>query len=256
MSRYESIFWLHIKKAGGKTIKNLLKPHYRSHNHRQKGLCFIQADPLDYNDILNNYRMPLGGYERQRALFAKQWLYPNSWEKLYSFAFCRDPFDRCLSMFFYLYWHNSTFIKHIQSIVTRSVRYGHLHLTTHRAFDIFLSFVAESFVSDSIHLPIGAHFSTHVARMSDDISDESGSVLISKIYRLEDFVAGSAEALLTCGLKPDPERFMTVHYHKNTTSKSKDFKPTRKQQAVIEELYSSDFDIYHSLGQTEFDLIY
>ena len=92
-------FWLHIKKAGGTSIRSMLQPHYREVDRTQRPPCFIQSSPVEYNDILNNYRVVLGDYQFRRALFAKTYLYPDHWDRILSFAFVREPTSRAVSMF-------------------------------------------------------------------------------------------------------------------------------------------------------------
>lgn len=78
--KYENFFWLHIKKSAGITTRAFLKPYYEEVDRVNKPPSFIQSDPKQYNDILNNYRVLLGEYQFKRALFAKTYLYPNNWE--------------------------------------------------------------------------------------------------------------------------------------------------------------------------------
>ena len=81
-----------------------LYPYYKEVDRVQKPKIFVQSNFSEYNDILNNYRIPLGEYTFKRALFAKKYLYKENWDKLFSFAFSREPIDRCISMFYYLFW--------------------------------------------------------------------------------------------------------------------------------------------------------
>ena len=99
----KKLFWLYIKKSGGQSTRKALKPHYIEVD-RSKPQSFIQAKEYEYNDILNNYRTPLGDYQFKRSLFAKNFLFKEEWDSIFSFAFSREPIDRCLSMFYYLFW--------------------------------------------------------------------------------------------------------------------------------------------------------
>jgi len=86
-------------------------------------ITFIQANPEQYNDILNNYRVVLGSYQFKRCLFAKTYLYPGSWHSIYSFTFAREPVDRCISMFCYFYWRDEGYLRNafrpIRRLITR-----------------------------------------------------------------------------------------------------------------------------------------
>jgi hypothetical protein len=111
----EIFFWLHIKKSAGSSIRKTLQPHYVEVERSNTPVNFIQSHPNQYNDILNNYRVVLGDYQFKRALFAKKYLFDNhTWSKTFSFAFSREPIDRCLSMFYYLYYTKNNFFKKSQ----------------------------------------------------------------------------------------------------------------------------------------------
>lgn len=96
------LFWLHVKKSAGGTVRRLLGPHYLQAERLRKPVNFIQSDPAAWNDILNNFRIPLGEYQFRRCLFARRYLYPDSWEARLRFAFARHPVERAVSAFFYL----------------------------------------------------------------------------------------------------------------------------------------------------------
>lgn len=68
----KNLFWLHIKKSGGSAIRNALQPYYTLVDRIEKPANFIQSQPSQYNDILNNYRVVLGEYTHKRTLFAKK----------------------------------------------------------------------------------------------------------------------------------------------------------------------------------------
>ena len=100
----QEIFWLHIKKSAGQATRAMLSPWYREVDRSKRPACFIQSERRDWNDILNNYRVPLGELQFKRCLFARTYLWKDDYAALFKFAFVRNPMDRCLSQFFYL-WH-------------------------------------------------------------------------------------------------------------------------------------------------------
>lgn len=131
------LFWLHVKKSAGITTRSLLQPYYVEVDRIKKPKTFIQASPEEYNDILNNYRVVLGDYQFKRCLFAKKYLYPNNWGGMFSFAFSRNPTDRCVSMFYYLFWKDSGYIKNMYHSLRRLRYRKKLILNTSYAFDFF-----------------------------------------------------------------------------------------------------------------------
>ena len=242
---YDDFFWLHIKKSAGLTTRSLLQPHYREVDRSRQPKSFLQAAPEEYNDILNNYRVPLGEYQFRRCAFAKKYLYPDSWESLYSFAFIREPVDRCLSMFYSLYWENDTLKNQIKSIVEQSVKSRKLHLSTAYAFDHFLDLIRQSQDSPSIYIPRGIKFSTHTARMWEDIADDAGQVLLTSVYRLENLAEGINQVFEACGIEKRLDGpIQRVNKNPNRTA----YRPNPGQRKKIQLLFERDFDLYESTG--------
>ncbi|GAB4170265.1 MAG: hypothetical protein Kow00100_10920 [Geothermobacteraceae bacterium] len=239
----KQFFWLHIKKAGGLSTRKLLSPHYKEVDRVKKPKNFIQSDRDEYNDILNNYRVVLGEYQFKRCLFAKKYLYPNEWDNIYSFAFSREPIDRCISMFFYLFWGGAGFMSSIKRFI--DVFYSHKRavLSTSSAFDLFLDLVCEARESESNYSPLGLHFSTHTADVWDDITDFDGNILLSRIYRLDSLVEGINHVFEMCDIQNRIDK-CDVYINKNKSRTI--FIPSRSQVKKIEDLFSKDFDIYEN----------
>ncbi|MEQ8663421.1 MAG: sulfotransferase family 2 domain-containing protein [Gammaproteobacteria bacterium] len=239
----KQLFWLHVKKSAGITTRALLRPHYVEVDRVRKPKNFIQATPDEYNDILNNYRVVLGEYQFRRCLFAKKYLYPDTWDDLFSFAFSREPTDRCVSMFYYLFWkHHGRFGALARScrgfVATRK-----LMLSTAYAFDVFLDYVRDARASDSIYRPIGIHFTTHTAPMWDDITDENGRLLLKQVFRLEKLTEGINLVFEQCGI-PVTTAHGARDLNRNTDRRA--YRPSRQQQAKIEQIYDRDFDVYEN----------
>jgi len=243
--KYDQFFWLHIKKSAGITIRSLLKPYYVEADRSLQPKSFIQASPEEYNDILNNYRVPLGEYQFRRSLFAIKFLYQDQWDRIYSFAFVRNPIDRCLSMFYSLYWQENNLRNKLKSIAVRSAKAGRILFSTSYAFDEFLELVQESQNSDSSFSPLGIRFSTHTAPMWEDITDLNGKILLKKVYRLDQLAAGINDAFEKCGLEKRIEGKINS-LNKNKTRM--DFSPGRSQVEKIRALYPHDFELYESSG--------
>lgn len=241
----KQLFWLHVKKSAGMTTRALLKPYYTIVDKSHKPKTFIQATPEEYNDILNNYRVVLGDYQFKRCLFAKTYLYPTQWEQMYSFAFSREPVDRCVSMFRYLYWEHAGAARHFVRTLKKSIAARRV-FTTSYAFDVFLDYAQEARSSESIYHPLGLHFTTHTAPMWDDITDLDGNILLSEVFRLEALVEGINKVFRECGIDHAIE---SSNVRINESRGRGIYTPTRQQIGKIEQIYAKDFEIYEASGR-------
>ncbi len=236
----KQLFWLHIKKSAGITTRSLLVPHYVEVDRVNMPKNFIQAKPEEYNDILNNHRVVLGEYQFKRCLFAKQYLYRDQWDSIYSFAFSREPCQRCVSMFYYLFYKDYGLVKNTLRSIKRTIRERSFYNTSY-AFDMFLDYVVEARESDSIYSPFGTRFTTHTAPMWDDITDLSGNVLLKDVYRLENLLEGLNRAFEVCGIDKKVE---VNDKYLNKNKGNKKYIPNVSQKNKIENLYRDDFELY------------
>jgi hypothetical protein len=239
----KQFFWLHIKKSAGMTIRSLLQPYYLEVDRYKNPKNFIQATPQEYNDILNNYRVVLGEYQFKRCLFAQKYLYPEKWHEIYSFAFSREPTERCLSMFHYLFWKKSGVFGHLAQILSLAVSHKKFICSTSYAFDVFLDFVHKARFSNSIYHPISNHFTTHTAAMFDDITDSNGVILLSSIHRMEALTSGLNSAFEACGF---PKRITSNDLKINGNKSKKKYSPNQLQRKKIQMIYERDFEIYEN----------
>lgn len=225
------------------TTRALLQPYYVEVDRIKSPKTFIQATPEEYNDILNNYRVLLGDYQFKRCLFAQKYLYPNQWNDIYSFAFSREPVDRCVSMFYYLYWKDRGHFRNLMRSLKISINNRKLILNTSYAFDLFLNHAHKAHLSDSIYQPLGKHFMTHTAPMWDDITDFDGNILLKAVFRLENLTGGINKAFEECGIN---KRLDLSKKELNKNRGRKIYTPTQAQIKKIEEIYSRDFEIYEN----------
>lgn len=231
----KKLFWLHIKKSAGQSTRKALKPHYVEVD-RSKPQSFIQSKESEYNDILNNYRTPLGDYQFKRSLFAKNFLFKEEWDSIFSFAFSREPIDRCLSMFYYTFW---TGLKGrvINSFKTKKILLNHSY-----AFDCFLELIMKH--QNIYSYPQNMHFTTHTNPMWNDITDNNDNILLSKVFRLENFREGIDYALEMIN-KKSPNRDLPKV---NSNNSRGSFYPSISQIKKIQKIYKKDFDLYESIN--------
>jgi len=233
------LFWLHIRKSGGTSIAAMMGEAYRRVDRNNFPTCFIASERAEWNDILNNWRIPLGKYTFRRAFFAKTYLYKDDWEGMTRFAAAREPVSRCVSMFHYLLWRRSSLFERFVKML-RVLRWHHrLTLTDRDAFDLFLDLLEIRFSAEnnSIFKPVDLHFTTHTARMFDDIADDSGVILLSDVFRLESVEAGVARLLGRPCAQASPRL--------NETDDAR-YVPNRDQKLKIENLFAQDFDVYEN----------
>ena len=246
MQPHIPFFWLHIKKSAGTSTRKLLQPYYREVDRIKKPPNFIQSHPSEYNDILNNYRVVLGEYQFRRCLFAKQFLYKGQWDNIVSFAFLREPVDRCLSMFSYMFWPNRG-KGNLRRLLATFV-YKRKVYTASRAFDEFLDRVLEARESDSIYKPLGLVFSTHTAPVWEDVTDLEGKLLLKKIFRLEHLIDGINEVYEECRIE---DRIKANEIRLNQSRGRLLLAPSKQQLRRIEGIYAQDFELYEGASRAE-----
>jgi hypothetical protein len=246
---YSNFFWLHIKKSAGITTRKLLSPYYQEVDRILKPPNFIQSPFEHHNDILNNYRVPLGDYQFKRCLFAKQFLYKDNWDNTLSFAFSREPQSRCVSMFNYLHdyawhgvWTGDQQKYNFKSNYKHLLKYGKSKISKAYAFDLFLENVEAAQISRSIYNPLGLHFYTHTATVWDDVTDLEGLVIIKKIFRLENLIEGINSVFDACNIEKKIEKSMSL----NKTAYKSIYIPNKAQVAKIQRLYAKDFELYET----------
>lgn len=166
--RTKPYLWLHIRKAGGTSLREALGDSYRQIDRFGPVTPFVALERIYWNDALNNYRLPLGNYEFRRMQFAKNFLFPEpEFSRLFKFAIVRNPYSRAVSAWKYL---------------TRRWNWSRpRQMLSHYSFAHFLDRLPE-FWDDFTKW---RHVATHTAPIWPDITDENGSVLLDYIGRVE-----------------------------------------------------------------------
>lgn len=234
------VFWLHIKKSAGQTVRQVLSPEYQLCDRAHYPANFIQSHKNYYNDILNNYRVPLGNFQLSRSLFAKKFLYsPNEWNEMHKFAFVRNPEERAVSAFKYLYLfppaRDKIYFRLKDAINHRTL------FSLSRRFDFFLDTIELVLNSKSNFEPHGLHFKTHVAPMYEDVADGL-EILLDDIVPMEKMKPYLSRIVLDYfGRKVD---WSTVENRNKTPDIN--FSLNKGQKSRLRQIYSSDFELYES----------
>ena len=213
------LFWLHIKKCGGQSLRKAMFPFYKELD-RKNPSSFIQLPKAYWNDNLNNYRVPLGDYDFKRSLFAKEFLFTSAeWQGMFKFAIVRNPFDRIISNWLYL--------KPIsRKAIPRWLR-GKLSLES------FCDMLPELWETK-----YDRHLASHTAPIWPDVSDQRGECLLDYIGRLETIDDSLKEIEKKSGLK-----FKSITKN-NSNIKRKRYRNyiSRSSRRKIEQLYRQDFE--------------
>lgn len=215
----QPVFWLHIKKSAGQSVRAALGDAYQETN-RSRPSVFLALPRTEWNDNLNNYRVPLGDYDYRRMLFAKRFLFDSeaTFERTFKFAVVRNPYARAVSCWRYLYSRHPR--------LWRRAR-------TYLSFEYFLRSLPEIWETRS-----NRHIATHTAPIWPDITDESGQVLLDYTARLEQLDRDFSEIASRVGLAT---RRLP---HRNHRGGGADYRRryTRKTRALVEELYGQDIE--------------
>jgi len=217
-------FWLHIKKAGGQSLRELLKGVYVETN-RSVPTPFVALPKEEWNDGLNNFRLPLGEYTFKRTLFARRFLYSrDEFEGMYKFAVVRNPYERIVSSYLYTTKNSKKW---------RAYRL----LGQKRAFLEFLKQLPEKWSAPNKGR--NRHVATHTAPIIPDISDEHGTVLLDKLYHLEKLNVEIEElaAALDLQVRDIP--------HRNKGRDSSEYRRyySKEGRREVENLYSQDIEL-------------
>ncbi len=241
-------FWLHIKKSGGQSARTAFSRIYMETDRNRMPSCFIAVPESEWNDVLNNYRVPLGRWQFRRAEFARRFLWPDDWERMLRVAFSREPVSRCVSMFHYLidpFAHVSVGAR-IRRLNRISGTLGPLRLPLNRrsAFSAFLDILElqQEMRSYATSKPISVHFSVHTNPMSNDVLDDEGRLLLSHVFRLECL----EKAVRWCHAELGVPYDETPVRRNRARLKGEPYRPTRQQRQRIERLFEKDFEIYEN----------
>ncbi len=219
-----NFFWLHIKKAGGQSFRKTFSPPYVLTEKKINPQSFVAIPKEEWNDNLNNYRIPLGQYDYKRMLFAKNFLYSDEeFKSMYKFVIVRNPYDRVVSCWKYIF----NLPKRLDVIPFKK------RMLMKHNFGYFLENVEWLWLRKW-----DRHPATHTAPIWGDITDENGIVLVDKIFKLEE-INENVELL-----KKITGSSIDAFLHKNKSKKGGDYRKyyNAKTRALVEKIYKDDIE--------------
>lgn len=219
------IFWLHVKKAGGTSMRDAFADFYQIPDHRYTyPKPFVALPKGQWNDTLNNYRIPLGEYDYKRMQFAKKFLYSEEeFEELYKIVIVRNPYDRIVSAWRYLFRGNKGF-------------YDLEYLRMKHSFKYFLKKLPVYFGHRYKQIYHHGYIGLHCAPVWPDITDESGNLLVDKVIKLENLET-EIEAL-----NKEFDLSIDSTIQKNKSNRKDNYKKyfNSTTRSMVEELFSED----------------
>jgi hypothetical protein len=211
--------WLHLKKCAGQSMRAALGDCYRQ-TDRLDPRPFVALPPEEWNDCLNNYRVPLGDFDYRRMLFAREHLYgPEAFDAALKFAVVRNPYDRLVSCWKY--------------VRPESWRVMPRYLRSRLSLTSFLEMLPEIWESKA-----DRHLATHTAPIWPDVSDRDGTLLLDEICRLETIAEDFARVALRIGAAG--AAFPHENRNRDDTGYRRHY--TRKSRALLERLYAADLE--------------
>lgn len=220
----QKFFWLHIKKSGGQSFRKTFSPYYVETDRTQNYKPFIALPKEEWNDALNNYRIPLGEYDYRRMLFAQKFLYSEEeFNSMFKFVIVRNPYSRAVSCWKYLTGVGGPLGK------------------LAKPKKILMKYSFQRFLEELPNLwetKWDRHFATHTAPMWGDITGEQGELLVDKIYRLENVGEAIQDINQRLGLNIDSYK----HINKYTSGKPYHKYYNKTTRRLVEEYYKDDVE--------------
>ncbi len=171
--RYGFLF-VHIAKTGGTSIRAALE------RYRRRDPYYLPQAVCSRISHLTGHRIGCKFPRHAKVVAAREMLPRDLFERLFKFAFVRNPWDIQVSSFHHI----------------RRER-PHL-LAGHDDFETFLRYKLDP------NRPYQFHIDTSIALQSDYLVDLHGRVVVDFVGRYENFAADFGEACRLIGIAPPP----------------------------------------------------
>jgi hypothetical protein len=214
-----SFLWIHIKKAAGQSIRKALDDVYVQTN-RSRPTPFVALPKAEWNDNLNNFRIPLGDYDYRRMLFAKRFLFPEGFNEMFKFCIVRNPYNRAVSAFLYEIRNDRSHVA-----LTRAA--------PRRMFRHYLRGLPRVWEKTKPR-----HRALHSAPVIPDITDDDGNLLVDFIARLESISQDLNHICDNLGIERRPLPQVHVRGRKTDPLQFYD----GENQGLVETLYGEDIE--------------
>jgi hypothetical protein len=223
-NKTKPFFWLHIKKCGGESFRATFTPPYIQSDRIKNPKPFIAEPKEKWNDVLNNYRIPLGEYDYKRMLFAKKFLYTEEeFQELFKFVIVRNPYDRAISCWKYVLQGKSS--------------YTHPKLLRMKySFRYFLESLPEIWEEKKYR-----HMATHTAPIWGDIADENNNSLVNLIIKLENI--SEDITILNNAIGTSITKYKKTNDNKNREKITYKKQYSSKTRLLVEDLYRNDIEL-------------
>ena len=212
--------WLHIKKSGGQSIRRAIGSAYVE-TARKNARPYIALPEAEWNDNLNNFRIPLGPFDYRRMLFARDYLYPRDFHSRFKFTVVRNPYARAVSAWRYLTRRG------IMQCFWPRYRYRY-------RFTDFLAMLPDAWESKR-NRPLA----THTAPVWPDIIDERGTPLVDFTACLET-IENDFQIIAQRLSLPEYRAFPRINHNLQSSQYQKAY--NRRSRQLVEELYSQDIE--------------
>lgn len=235
ISHAQAFIFVHIAKCGGTTITNLLLPRLargdvvissrspRFVDHPVSTFfCKAPLRKLPFGNAIRR-RRGIGGLAKHSPASAiAQTVGSEIWSRYYSFAFVRNPWDRCVSSFFWIKKNQGKGlgIPRVRALV-KTVANEHPDFATFVRSKEFRRLTEENLM----------------APVTRSLVDANGDIMVSRVAKLEELANVAADIPPLAGAEVSSTRA-------NTSRRQQDFSSYFDSESIdiVAEVYRSDIE--------------
>jgi len=213
------IIFIHIPKTGGTSIRKFLNltPSEEDPSN-QETIDYFKEQKIDYD------------YNHPTAYAYKRYGLKEYFETYFKFTFVRNPYDRCLSQFF---WANGGHQK-------RDILPSHAPWLDLKPKEDFSKKAFSNFLVKYTRQT--QSYKSHRAGQSNFILDENGNSLVDFIGKYENLKEDLIKILDILKINKSIDEL--VHRHKNLVEYDKSQYLTQKNKELIYNKFKKDFELF------------